>query len=482
MTRAARRAIETLGPLDSAFLHLEDGVNHMHIGACCIFDGPAPSEPELRVLVDAALDDVPRYRQRLRFVPGAIGPPVWVDDPGFRLGEHLHHATLHQEGRAAGEDRSALEVLVARLMSVELDRRRPLWDMWLVDGLDDGRWALISKAHHCMVDGVAGIGLLSTVLAGGSGGRGGGRTRIRRATPPVSGTALAVAAVRHMARRPAEVLVAAEGALVHPRRTAARAIDLVRGSASLAAVLLPSGQLSPRHAGDRPSSGTTGPIGPRRAWATSSVAIDDIRRVRALHGGTLNDVVLAAVAGAHRTLLLSRGDDPDAARLRTLVPVSLRAADDRRADNQVSAIVAELPIHLATPVERLDAVRTRMESLKHAHQTDAATAALGLAGDAPAALGPALRAMTWWLQHGGRLGVQTVTTNVPGPADPLSACGRPLREYLPFVPVYAGMRIGVAALSYVDRIAFGVTADADSVPQVAVLADAIPTEIESLLA
>lgn len=456
--------IEPLGPLDAAFVHLEDGVNHMHIASCCIFAGPAPDDADVRTLFREALHRVPRYRQKLRFVPGGLGPPVWVDDPRFRLEHHLHHVTVPHG------DRHDLEELMGRLMSVELDRRRPLWDTWVVRGLDDGRWALISKVHHCMVDGIAGTDLLSTVLAATSTVDAPGRRSARREPTQAE---LAIDAVGHLAHRPLDLLRAVDDAARHPRETITRLVGLVEGVGSLVPRLAPQGRVLP----------TDGAIGSTRCWATSSIAIADIRAVRARHGGTLNDVVLAAVTGGHRALLLHRGVDLEHAVLRTLVPVSVRTGTDHRANNQVTAIVAELPVALATPVERLTAVREQMDDLKHAHHTDATTAVLRVADYAPPLLvGATLRAATAVLQHTSHHGVQTVTTNVPGPREPLVACGRELLEYLPYVPIYAGMRIGVAALSYVDRVAFGVTADAATVPDVAVVAAAIPAEVDALLA
>lgn len=453
--------IEPLGPLDAAFVQLEDGVNHMHIASCCIFAGPPPDDADIRAMFARAIEHVHRYRQKVRTIPGGLGPPVWVEDPSFEIDHHLHRLHLRHG------DRSELEDLMGQLMSVELDRHRPLWCAWIVRGLDKGRWALISKVHHAMVDGIAGTDLLGTILAD--------LPPVDRPRQPAlrepTSIELAADAIGRLARQPVELARTCAGAMLHPRAAIRRLPALASGATSLASRLLPEGRRIP----------TDGPIGADRRWATASVSIADIRRIRHLHGGTMNDVVLAAVAGAHRTLLDSRGVDSSRIVVRTLVPVSIRQGLDHRANNQVTALVADLPVALDSPAARLAALREQMDSLKHTHQTDAATAAVHLAGRAPTMLVEAtLRTVTAVLQHTPQHGVQTVTTNVPGPRAPLRALGRELLEYLPYVPIYAGMRIGVAALSYVDRVAFGVTADAATVPDVRLFAEAIPVEIAEL--
>ncbi len=459
----SRPLIEPLDALDAVFVHLEDGVNHMHLGSCCVLAGPAPDRAEVEALFEHALDQVPRYRQKLRFVPGGLGPRAWVDDPSFRLGNHLHDRRL-RDG-----DRRELEQLVAQLMSVELDRHRPLWECHVVRGLDGDRWALVSKVHHCMVDGIAGTDLLGTILAAATPTE--VRPRPSRREP--TSAEMAIDALARLSRRPVEAARFTGRTVRHPRQAISGVRRLAEGAGSLVPRLLPIGRRAT----------VDGPIGAQRSWATSSVSIDDIRRVRRRHGGTLNDVVLAAVTGAHRALLISRGVEPEHVVLRTLIPVSVRSSTDHRPNNQVTAIVADLPVGVGSPGERLSAVHRQMEDLKQAHQTDVTSAVLQLAGCAPPVLvGATLRAATTLFQHTSRHGVQTVTTNVPGPREPLSALGRELLEYLPYVPIYAGMRIGVAALSYVDRVAFGVTADAASVPEVALIADAIAAEVDALLA
>jgi diacylglycerol O-acyltransferase len=224
-----------------------------------------------------------------------------------------------------------------------------------------------------------------------------------------------------------------------------------------------------------------GSIGPHRRWAVARCTLDDVRAVRSAFGGSVNDVVLAVCAGAFRDLLLARGDPVDGVPLRTLVPVSVRTPGDHAPNNQVSMIVAELPISIADPVERLAAVRAQMDELKRAHQVDAGVAAASLATFTP----PALQALTvrgvtaLWRrlpQHN----VNTVTTNVPGPQHPLYALGRRMVEYLPFVPLTSGVRIGIAIVSYDGRLAFGVTGDYDAAPDVSAMASHIEEQLAAL--
>ncbi len=455
--------MQRLSPQDAAFLHLEDAVSHMHIGAVAILEGPAPGYEPLARMVGAHLRSVPRYRQRVHFVPLALGRPVWVDDPHFNLGYHLRHTALPPPG---GDEE--LCNLVGRVMSHQLDRCRPLWEMWIIEGLSDGRWAVITKLHHCMVDGVSGTELLTMILD----------SERDPELPPLEqwhaerqppGAELAVRALTRRAVSPYEQLRGARSAAGSPVRIARSAAATARGLWSLAGVAAPPA----------PSSSLNGPIGPHRRWAWARSQLSDVRRVREAFGGTVNDVVLTVVAGGFRVLLAGRGESTQRD-VRTLVPVSVRSKEEHgEYNNRVSAIFANLPVAIDDPVQRLAAMRAQMEHLKHSGEAVAGDVLVGLSGLAPAmllALG--LRAATRMPQHS----VNTVTTNVPGPQRPLYAAGRQMLECLPYVPIAGHVRIGVAIFSYDGKLTFGVTGDYDEAPDIDVLCDGIEHSMRELVA
>jgi len=406
--------MQTMSPLDASFLHIEDAVTHMHIGSVGIFEGPPPGPGEVSVAIAARLPLVPRYRQKVRFVPLTLGRPTWVDDPHFNLDYHVRRTALPSPG---GDDE--LRNLVGRVMSQQLDRARPLWEMWVVEGLDDGRWALISKSHHCMVDGVSATDLLSVMLSTERDPETPEHDRWRPAPEP-SGAALIARSVAGRALSPYEgargVLSAARG----PRRAVRRLTEVTRGLANLRTLL------SPAAAG----SSLNGPIGPHRRWDWARARLRDVKQIREAHGATVNDVVLAAITNGFRELVLSRGEPLAGRAIRTLVPVSVRADDDQGSyDNKVSAMFAELPIEIEDPIRRLDALHEQMQDLKASGQAVAAEQLTALGGFAPAML----------LALAGRVGtrlpqsaVHTVTTNVPGPrsrsTSPVSGCWRRSRS------------------------------------------------------
>jgi diacylglycerol O-acyltransferase len=442
--------MDRLSPLDSLFLHIEDGVTHMHIASCAIFDGPPPRYDELVELVTRTLPRLPRYRQKVRFVPGQLGRPVWVDDPHFNLAYHVRHSALPPPG---GEDE--INNLMGRLMAVELDRHRPLWEMWMIEGLAGGRWGLISKVHHCMVDGISGTDLM-VVLLNPTSQSDGSIAESWAPGPEPSGVALAVDGLLEVLRTPAEQFRAARALLRAPRAAYGAVCSTVQGTVSLGRKLQPTSTLS-----------IEGSIGPHRRWSVARAQLDELKAIRRVLGGTVNDVILAVVAGAFRDLLIARGDPADEAVLRTLVPVSVRAAGDRTANNQVSAIIAELPVGVADPVARLAATRLQMDTLKGSHQAEAGEVVTSFVGFVPPTLyALALRSAMVALRRFPQRSVHTVTTNVPGPRQPLCALGREMVEYLPFVPLSQGLRIGVAILSYNGKVRFGVTGDYDTVPEV----------------
>lgn len=454
--------MERLSPQDASFLHLEDAVSHMHIGSVAIFEGPPPGYGAFSRMIRAHLSSVPRYRQKVHFVPVALGRPVWVDDPHFNLSYHLRRSALPPPG---GDEE--LRNLVGRVMSQQLDRGKPLWEMWIIEGLSEGRWAVITKVHHCMVDGVSGTELLTVILDSERDPELPAPDDWRPERQP-SGAALAVQALARRAVSPYEQLRAVRSAARSPGRATRTAAVTARGLWAMSGVVAPP-----------PPSSLNGAIGPHRRWAWARSQLSDVKRVRGAFGGTVNDVVLSAIAGGFRALLAERGESTQRD-VRTLVPVSVRSSEEQGVyNNRVSAIFANLPVGIGHPVERLTAMRAQMEHLKDSGEAVAGDVLVGLSGFAPAmllALG--LRAATRMPQRS----VNTVTTNVPGPQRPLYAAGRRLLECFPYVPIAGHVRVGVAIFSYDGEVTFGVTGDYDQAPDIEVMCEGIEQSMSELVA
>jgi diacylglycerol O-acyltransferase / wax synthase len=450
-----------MSPLDASFLHLEDDVTQLHIGSVAILEGPPPPFEEVLRMVSGKLALVPRYRQVVRFVPFAMGRPVWADDAHFNLGYHLRRTALPAPG---GEEE--LRILVGRIMSQQLDRAKPLWEMWMAEGLGAGRWALISKVHHCMVDGVSGTDLLTVILdkerdpvASPSDGW--------TPEPAPTGMRLLADAVLQRTVSPYEAVRSARAALRAPRQFARIVEDTTRGLVGMRGLVRRT-----------PPSSLNGPISPHRRWSWARSQLSDVKAIRAALGGTVNDVVLACITNGFRELLLSRGESIDRV-VRTMVPVSVRSPGERGTyNNRVSAMFAELPVGIEDPAERLDSIRAQMEGLKESKQAVAGEVLTSLSGFAPPmllALGE--RVATRVPQRN----VNTVTTNVPGPQYPLYAAGRRLLEAFPYVPLGGRVRIGVAIFSYDGALNFGVTGDYDTAYDVGVLCDGIEKGVSELV-
>jgi diacylglycerol O-acyltransferase / wax synthase len=446
--------MERMDTLDAEFLHLEDGIAHMHIGAACLFADPPPSFDEIAGMIAAKLHLIPRYRQRVRSVPLELGRPLWVDDPHFNLAYHLRHTALP----APGDDATFCR-LMGRIMSQPLDRDRPLWETWLVEGLEGGHWALVPKVHHCMVDGIAGVELLRVMLDL--------KADTKAAVPEPwepqpepHGAAKVLDAWGGLATDAIAIASRLPRAITHPADTIRSAGDL----------------------GATPPLSIEGSIGPHRTWAQSSASLGDVRAIRAAFAGTINDVVLAAVSGGYRELLLSRGEDADRAIVRSLVPVSTRHDDGHgTSGNRASALLYDLPVQVTDPVERLEVVHDQMTELKASHMAEAGEAVTAIGNLAPPmVVGPLSRIVVRAIHRLPQRSVNTITTNVPGPQFPLYCLGREMLEYRPFVPISHGVRVSTAILSYNDRLFFGVTGDYATAPDVHVLALVASAGIEQL--
>jgi WS/DGAT/MGAT family acyltransferase len=450
-----------MNSLDAMFIAIEDSVNHMHIGSVGIFEGPLPPLEEFRALVASKLQLVPRYRQRVREAPLSIGRPLWIDDTHFNLDYHLRATALPRQ--ATGR-RHAFEQLVGRIMSQPLDRNRPLWEMWIIDGLWGDRFAILSKVHHCMVDGIAGTDLLAVVMDIVPDAPLPAADEWKPAPEP-SRVDLGFATL-HAGLGSVQQLVRGFAAAVrHPARASTHARDIIVGLQRFAA---------PSHAAG-PS--LTGPIGPHRHWTRTRTSLDEVKTIRRALGGTVNDVVVAAVSGGLRELLHSRGEPLEGRTVTTLIPVSTRAPDARGLlDNRVSSVYARLPVGIANPVERLAAVRAQMDELKRSHEIDASAAVLSLGDVVPPVIAAAASRA---LVHSQEL-VQTVATNVPGPQFPLYVCGRRMLSAYPYVPIAGHIRVGIAIWSYCGELYFGITGDWDGAPDIDVLAKGIDTSFEEL--
>ncbi len=457
--------MERMNALDAEFLHLEDGIGHMHIGGVCVFPDPPPPFDDIARMIAAKLHLIPRYRQRVRSVPFELGRPVWVDDPHFNLAYHLRHTALPAPG-----DDAAFCRLMGQIMSQPLDRERPLWEAWLVEGLEGKQWALIFKVHHCMVDGIAGVELLRVLLDLEADTKV-GVPEPWEPQPEPHGAAKVFDAWGGLA---SNVIATAGGlprAIAHPAETLRSAVGTARGLTRFAGDL-----------GATPPLSIEGSIGPHRTWAHSSASLGDVRTIRSVFGGTVNDVVLAAVSGGYRDLLLSRGEDADRALVRSMVPVSTRHDDGLGVpDNRVSILLYDLPVQIADPVERLEVVHEQMTELKASHMAEAGETVTAIGNLAPPmVVGTVSRMVVRALHRLPQRSINTVTTNVPGPQFPLYCRGREMLEYRPFVPISHGVRVSTAILSYNGRLFFGITGDYSTAPDVQVLASAASEGIEQL--
>jgi diacylglycerol O-acyltransferase len=447
---------------DASFLHIESDHSPMHVGGVSIFEGPPPPFSEVVGMVEAKLALVPRYRQVVRFVPFGLARPVWVDDLHFNIGYHVRRTALPSPG---GDDE--LRALVGRVMSQNLDRARPLWEMWVVEGLSKGRWALLSKVHHCMVDGIASTDLMTVLMDAERDAKPAPAPAWHPDPAPGSTWLLADAALER-AKNPLVAVEQLALAIRTPRQLAGLLTDTSRGLLGFANVA--------RHS---ESSSLNGPLGPHRRWDWARAQLSDIQMIRKALGGTVNDVVLAAITHGFRDLLSSRGERVDRV-LRTLVPVSVRRPGERGIyNNRVSAIFAELPVGIEDPVRRLESIRAQMAGLKESKQAVAGETLTSLSGFAP----PMLLALGARLAT--RLPQQTLntgTTNVPGPQFPLYLGGRRMLETFPYIPLFAEVRVAVAIFSYDGAVSFGVSGDYDTAPDLDVLCRGIEDGLSELVA
>jgi diacylglycerol O-acyltransferase len=456
-------ANDRLTALDSSFLHLEDNEpSHMHVASVTIFDGEAPDYQEFVDGIAARLHLVPRYRQKLAFVPFGQGRPVWVDDPNFNISYHVRATALP----APGEEEQ-LRALAGRVFSQRLDRDKPLWEVWIVQGLEGNRFALLSKVHHALVDGVSGADLMTVLFdVTPEPTTAPAPADVWQPRPLPSGAELLSEALLERTTEPTEIARSIRAALRGPREFARGAVEATLGLGALA-----RGTLRPA-----PPSPYNGPIGPHRRFTWVRVRLGDVKAIKDSLGGTVNDVVLATVTGGLRRHLHARGVPTADLTLRAMVPVSVRSDPERGAlGNRVAAMMAPLPVWCENPAVRLDVVHDSMRNLKASGQAVGAEVLTRIGGFAP----PTIMAQATRVGARQRA-FNLVVTNVPGPQFPLYVSGHELLDVFPMVPLSINQRLGIALMSYNGAINFGLIGDYDTMPDLEDFAHHLAASLEEL--
>jgi diacylglycerol O-acyltransferase / wax synthase len=447
--------MEYLSALDAAFLEAEDADPHVSlaVGALAVLTGPMPEFDSFTAGLGNRLAEVPRFKQVLRTHSMELGAPTWVHDAAFDVSHHVRCAAVPHPG-----DDAALFRLAAELMERRLDRDHPLWECWMIEGLDKGRWAILMKIHHCIADGIATTQLLARLSDEGADDTFASEihpaTKSSNGTRPLRFTINPLNWVGEMWR----TSINASGA-------AARALE---GMLEIGAALV--------HPAEH--SGLTGPVTTMRRYAAASVPLDDVREICNAYGTTINDVALAAITDSYRAALIRRGRRPQARSLRTLVPVSVRSGDALdQVDNRVSLLLPYLPVEEPDPVRQLRTVHGRLAQAKNSGQGQAGSLVVTAMNLIPFAITSwTMRALTRLSQHA----VVTVATNVPGPRRRLRVMGQPVVRLLPILPIALQVRTGIAILSYADDLTFGITADYDAASDVDELATGITRAVACL--
>jgi WS/DGAT/MGAT family acyltransferase len=446
---APQQHLERLSAVDASFLANEGPTSHMHVGAVVILEGPPAPFDEFLDGLRARLHLVPRYRQKLAEHPG--GRPLWVDDPDFNLEYHVRQTALPKPG-----SETQLMRLAARIMSQQLDRTKPLWEVWLVEGLEDNRVAMISKTHHALIDGVSGVDLATVMfdltpvprdLAEETQG-------LEAWTPqPEPSTAELVAGgVTGLARTGLGLAAGAFGALSRPAEALGQAREAAEGLGEIVwAGLNPA-----------PPTPLNVEIGPHRRFVGVRCELTDFKAVKNAFGGTVNDVVLTVVSGALREWLHSRGVRTEGLEMRALVPVSIRSEHEHgQLGNRIAAMRGPLPVYIDDPVARLAVVREAMDGLKESKQAVGAEVMASVQNFAP----PTVLAQAVRINFSTRL-FNLIVTNVPGPQFPLYVRGREMLDVFPVAFLPRGHALAIAIMSYNGGLNFGLLGDFDAVPDI----------------
>jgi diacylglycerol O-acyltransferase len=454
--------VERLNPLDASFLYLEEAATPMHVGGLLVLDAPPGGLDALAALIEARLALVPRYRQRVVEVPGHLADPVWVDDQDFDLARHLRRSGLPRPGSEA-----QLLDLVSRLASRPLDRKRPLWEAYLIEGLSGGRVAVMTKTHPALVDGLSAIDIGQVLLDVDPDATAPAPVEWQPGRTP-GGAELVLQALDEYLRRPTSALAARRAAVTDLRSAVVRVAGVAGGVLRTArSAVLPA-----------PRSPLNGPVGRQRRVVVARADLDDLKRIRTVHGGTVNDVLLAVVTGALREWLLSRGEPVVAGTtVRALVPVALQD-DEPGSGNRVTSHLVDLPVGEPNPRVRLARLGYAMRSVGAPGRSVTADGLIALTGFAPSTL----HALGARAARGlSRRVFNLVVTNVPGPQVPLYAAGGRMREVFPVVPLARGQGLSIGMTSYDGTVFFGFNADRDSVGDVDVLADLVDQQVAELL-
>jgi diacylglycerol O-acyltransferase / wax synthase len=453
--------MDRLSALDVSFLTNESSSAHMHVGGVCIFEGPPMSYGDLLEHVRSRLHLVPRFRQKLAYPPAPTGRPFWVDDPAFNLEYHVRHSALPSPG-----SEEQLRNMAGRVFSQQLDRTKPLWELWMVQGLTRNRFAFVTKTHHALVDGVSGVDI-ATVLFD-----------LKPVPEPAepeddwspgaspSGAQLLAKDAEAVIKAPVQLLRRIEHAIEHPRTTAAQVSEMAEAL----------GQVGWNFANPAPDVPLNVEIGSHRRFAWVRADLARFKRIKSVLGGTVNDVVLAVVSGGLRRWLHARGARTEGVELRAQVPVSIRADDERgQLGNRLAVLRGPIPVYVEDPVKRLEICRRGMEGMKQSKQALGAEVITRFNDFAP----PTLLAQAARINFSTRL-FNLVVTNVPGPQIPLYVLGRELEDIFPVGFLPPNQALFVAIMSYNGGINFGLLADYDAIDDVAVIADGIEASIAEL--
>jgi WS/DGAT/MGAT family acyltransferase len=460
----AQGHLDRLSAIDAGFLAQESDSTHMHIGGVALFGGSPPALDEFLASISSRLHLVPRYRQKLAFPPLDTGRPLWIDDPSFNLEYHVRHAALPSPG---GEE--ALLSLTARIFSQPLDRTKPLWELWLVEGLATGGFAMISKTHHALVDGVSGVDLTTVLFdlsADGAGVPPPAEPWVPHPEP--SGASLAAAGLAGAGRALSEVAANAVSAAADPSQLLGRAREVAAGIGEVAWTAVNAPPETPFNVAP----------GPHRRVRFVRAELDELKMIKAALGGTVNDVVLAVVTGALAGFLELRGRQTKGVELRACVPVSVRtAAHSGSLGNQLTQILAPLPVFIEDPVRRLHYVRDAMQGLKESRQALGAKAIAAAQGFAP----PTILAQASRMNFSDRF-YNLLVTNVPGPQFPLYVLGRRLEAMFPIAFLAGDRALAVAIMSYDGGMNFGLIGDYDALPDLDLIAEGIEGSLAELRA
>jgi diacylglycerol O-acyltransferase / wax synthase len=458
----AQQHLDRLSSTDVSFLTNESSSSHMHVGAIMIFEGPAPSYEDLLEHVRGRAHLVPRFRQKLAFPPAQTGRPFWIDDPNLNLEYHIRHSALPAPG-----SEEQLRRMAARVFSQRLDRSKPLWELWLVQGLTRNRFALLTKTHHAVVDGVSGVDIATVLFDLNPVPEPADPEEPWVPSPEPSAATLLAKGAEDVVRAPVSVARRLERVVQHPESAARQVRDAVEAVS----------EVGWNFANPAPKVPLNVEIGSHRRYAWVRSDLDHFKRIKDAVGGTVNDVVLAVVTGALRDWLHGRGIRTDGVELRAQVPVSIRSHDEHgQLGNRLAVMRAPLPVYIADPIRRLEAVTTAMKGLKQSKQALGAEVISRFNDFAP----PTLLAQAARINFSTRLFNLTVT-NVPGPQVPLYVLGRELEDVFPVGFLPPNQALFVAIMSYNGGVNFGLLADYDSMDDIDVIVDGIERAIAELM-